>query len=417
MRRFFRAKAKRVIPTEPEPAPEPNKPAIPAPEPTKPAIVVEPTPNASSSVPGAARSIQISKPRIDLSYRLLMTSDLEFDITSPAADVKENASKIPLKGAWSLRIQRDAEEVCISLEHEGKMAEGLRGVSVLAQLWLAWIDPAGKAHTLVDIELDPAPLQPKCNPASGELFAAYKLRCRAKEWTAASKKSRGRYKPEEHRKYRFIAVLQQTDRQGRLPSPSTPEELAKRMSGFHLQQVPHDVRILFPHASTDEVELWAKADFLYRCSPYFKHLLSSGFAEAQCSGTSLVIDKAGSDKALRRIEHLNQARMTKPLLPLPVSPKSAYRLAHLLQLEDLQNESLEAFRSSLSAANAAYELFTDTALAYDELREIVVEVIVEKWKDVKKTEGWQKKVEAIKREEIPGGGAVLVELLQVVSNA
>ncbi|GAA5888916.1 hypothetical protein JCM6882_002903 [Rhodosporidiobolus microsporus] len=116
-----------------------------------------------------------------------------------------------------------------------------------------------------------------------------------------------------------------------------------------------------------------------------------------------------------RTDFLSQSFIEKPALPLPVSPKSAYRLAHLLQLPDLQTRSLDAFRSSLSASNAAAELFTDSALAYDELRAVVVEVVKANWAAVRESQGWKDKTAAIKRDEVPGGGAVLVDVLQAVA--
>lgn len=62
-----------------------------------------------------------------------------------------------------------------------------------------------------------------------------------------------------------------------------------------------------------------------------------------------------------RIADLTAANAANPRLPLPASPKSIYRLAHLLELEDLRTIALNEFSSQLQVDNAAVELFSDTA--------------------------------------------------------
>ena len=50
-----------------------------------------------------------------------------------------------------------------------------------------------------------------------------------------------------------------------------------------------------------------------------------------------------------------------PTLPPPVSPKSVYRLAHLLEREELQKLALDSFASDLTISGAADELFGPAA--------------------------------------------------------
>jgi hypothetical protein len=71
------------------------------------------------------------------------------------------------------------------------------------------------------------------------------------------------------------------------------------------------------------------------------------------------------------------------LLPPPVSPKSIYRLAHLLELESLPSLALSNLRSQLTPSIAAYELYSDAATCYPELRDVVLAYLVEHWKEVK----------------------------------
>ncbi|GAA5894794.1 uncharacterized protein JCM6883_002211 [Sporobolomyces salmoneus] len=84
-------------------------------------------------------------------------------------------------------------------------------------------------------------------------------------------------------------------------------------------------------------------------------------------------------------------------LPHPASPKSVYRLSHLLEIPDLSKLALENFKSQLTPQNAAYELYTDVASAYPELRDIALEYAVEDWEEVVKSKAWdemRKKAEA-----------------------
>ncbi|GAA5856756.1 hypothetical protein JCM8547_008825 [Rhodosporidiobolus lusitaniae] len=55
-----------------------------------------------------------------------------------------------------------------------------------------------------------------------------------------------------------------------------------------------------------------------------------------------------------------------------VSPKSVYRLAHLLELPQLASLALADFQVQLTVHNAASELFSETSGCYDELRDIAL---------------------------------------------
>ncbi|GAA5987730.1 hypothetical protein JCM10908_007186 [Rhodotorula pacifica] len=65
--------------------------------------------------------------------------------------------------------------------------------------------------------------------------------------------------------------------------------------------------------------------------------------------------------------------MDSPLgLPVPSSPKSMYRLAHLLKLDDIQKQALEGFEQSLTIQGAACELFSSITSTCPEICELVV---------------------------------------------
>lgn len=117
-----------------------------------------------------------------------------------------------------------------------------------------------------------------------------------------------------------------------------------------------------------------------------------------------------------RLDFLSTLRDTSPLLPLPCSPKSMYRLAHLLGLDDLQKRCLEALPSSLSTSNMAQELFNDTSIAYDVWRSTILSYVKENRTAIRTTEEWTGKMRDLKSGEGASAGttAVMVELMEVV---
>jgi hypothetical protein len=119
-----------------------------------------------------------------------------------------------------------------------------------------------------------------------------------------------------------------------------------------------------------------------------------------------------------RLDFITSASAKNPALPLPASSKSLYRLAHLLSLDDLQEQSLEALKSSLSVENAAVELFSDASIAYDEMRAVILEFVEDKWKEVRESEAWKDAMARFKAREMDSGAAaVLAEVLETVADA
>ncbi|GAA5894519.1 uncharacterized protein JCM6883_002126 [Sporobolomyces salmoneus] len=78
---------------------------------------------------------------------------------------------------------------------------------------------------------------------------------------------------------------------------------------------------------------------------------------------------------------------SKPGLPIPVSPKSVYRLAHFLELSDVQALALEKFKSQLTTQGAIEELYGDVSCSYPEVQAIVLEFVVNNWNSVKSSTG------------------------------
>lgn len=106
-----------------------------------------------------------------------------------------------------------------------------------------------------------------------------------------------------------------------------------------------------------------------------------------------------------------------PSTPPAVSPRSIYRLAHLLELGTLQADVLEAFASSLTVVNAADQLFSPTSVAYDEVRAAAVGFVAKNWDAVAKTEAMTAKLAQVEADEIEGGGLIMVALAKVLAEA
>ncbi len=101
---------------------------------------------------------------------------------------------------------------------------------------------------------------------------------------------------------------------------------------------------------------------------------------------------------------------TSILGPPPVSPKSVFRLAHLLGLQPLTVKALGAFKSGLTVDNAARQLFSSTAVEYDEVRVAAAEFAAANWVRVEKTAGMMEMMQKVDVGEVDCGGVVMKAL-------
>lgn len=113
---------------------------------------------------------------------------------------------------------------------------------------------------------------------------------------------------------------------------------------------------------------------------------------------------------------------TPPLPPLPptlagspqppprASPKSIYRLAHLLDLPQLQQLALNNINSQLTPTSVAFELFSDVAASYEAFRTLVVDYAVEHWVEVKGSAAWKKMQQRVAQGELMHSVSMFMEL-------
>ncbi|GAA5878127.1 hypothetical protein JCM1840_002250 [Sporobolomyces johnsonii] len=107
------------------------------------------------------------------------------------------------------------------------------------------------------------------------------------------------------------------------------------------------------------------------------------------------------DKQARAAEIDNLYGQSDSQLTPPTSPKSLYRLAHLLELPDLVQLALDNFRSQLNPVNVAYELYSDVSCSYEAIRDIALEFAVANWKEVAEAEGTREMEQRGDEDELP----------------
>ncbi|GAA5877611.1 hypothetical protein JCM1840_005857 [Sporobolomyces johnsonii] len=108
-------------------------------------------------------------------------------------------------------------------------------------------------------------------------------------------------------------------------------------------------------------------------------------------------------KQARAAELDKMVSESDPRLPPPASPKSVYRLAHFLELPELLQLALDSFKSHLSPANVAYELYGDVSCSYEAVRDVALEFAVDKWKEVGEAEGTREMEQRGHADELPKG--------------
>lgn len=119
-----------------------------------------------------------------------------------------------------------------------------------------------------------------------------------------------------------------------------------------------------------------------------------------------------------RLKLISAAAAAEPTLPILASPFSVYRLAHFLELPELQQIALDAIVANLTVENVAVTGFaSDVALAYPEVQNAAVRFAKDNWGEVKGTEGMTEVRRRLERDELPGSVGALLYKLAVESGA
>ncbi|ORY69414.1 hypothetical protein BCR35DRAFT_334247 [Leucosporidium creatinivorum] len=159
-----------------------------------------------------------------------------------------------------------------------------------------------------------------------------------------------------------------------------------------------------------EVNITETAYTTYRAVLLYLHSGHIAFAPLSC--TLLPLNRGAQQTREQLLEaHLS----SKPSQPFPVSPKSVYRLAHLLEIPSLCALSLAELRSQLTINNAARELFSKTSALYDDLRAVILAFVVKNWAEVKASEGMKEMETKARTGQLPHSAAIFFELLPLAS--
>ncbi|BGP12362.1 hypothetical protein JCM10213v2_000278 [Rhodosporidiobolus nylandii] len=404
--------------------------------------------------------------KVDHCARLVLTADVEFDARDQKLDVTAALSGVPWAGTWTVAVKRNVKgtRLWLSVNH-GTVPVGLYGKQLNIRIALEWLSQQGRG-TLVDEEVWGLQPLPEMDPQTGKPYEGFRLEPSQETLEAAARASGGLYDVGRHRlnleqlphNVRIFFPRAHKDGaelwvKGEILSRSSPYLKDLLASDFAEAQPRRSKRartsgaseaVPVPVPAQDEKDFDDSDDetdeFLFTKKPpsasfseaddiSFRQItitqsaystyhavlvyLQTGFVHFAPLSSSFPLSNPAHPT---RRDYLASKHDEDPSLPLPVSPTSAYRLAHLLQLEDLQKRCLDALRSSLTVGAAAAELFSGTALAYDELRKVILEFVKEKWEKVKETEGWKAEKARIKAGEHPEAAGVLVEVIEAVSS-
>ncbi|GAA5899965.1 hypothetical protein JCM8208_005553 [Rhodotorula glutinis] len=126
-----------------------------------------------------------------------------------------------------------------------------------------------------------------------------------------------------------------------------------------------------PNLSYKQVVITATAFSTYEAVLRF---LATGYIQfAPLRSSCLAASLPNSTSSTSRADRLRAVAEKDPDDLFPVSPKSTYRLAHLLELERLQRMCLADLAQQLMPTSAAHELFDPASVLYDEWRKVVLE--------------------------------------------
>lgn len=111
--------------------------------------------------------------------------------------------------------------------------------------------------------------------------------------------------------------------------------------------------------------------------------------------------------SLARLAFISSTLWDDGSLPALASPKSVYRLAHFLSLDQLRDRALERYKRMLTSENVIAELCDDAVAETSELKEAGLEFAVAHWSTVASSRG-MKDLEALGYENQPRSALVMM---------
>ncbi|KAK4700062.1 hypothetical protein P7C70_g6191, partial [Phenoliferia sp. Uapishka_3] len=116
---------------------------------------------------------------------------------------------------------------------------------------------------------------------------------------------------------------------------------------------------------------------------------------------------------IQRAMKISTLRQKHPNLPTPASPKSVFRLSHLLELSELQKLSLQAIEAQLTADNVLEELFSETSGSFDEVMETSINFLISRREEIRSRTNWDDILTRV--DEAPWGAKIALKLIKILA--
>ncbi|TNY21051.1 hypothetical protein DMC30DRAFT_224128 [Rhodotorula diobovata] len=430
--------------------------------PVAPPVPAQPGAPAAAVPPGSVRSAFA----LERAYTVRFHVDLKLAIDAPDLDEWSELPDVPLPGRWSVRVQRSADHVKCYVFF-GKVDVGAHGLDAQPSIHVE--NPAtGRAYEVYGMMLSPMYLQQhrlfmasfgasatdpatyrihfelhQKNPSIAPDLPVYHARCLsdlnvkplphdvrlffpaavgrsdAALWTSESLLTLS----SPYFRTLFSSDLAETvsagSKRARRPAAST-RAVKDRSSAKSFEDSDDETDKLVVGTSDDALD---DIDFSYKqvvvtqaaYSTYRAVLLWMQTGFIAFAPLSSSFDSA-PEPLKRRTETLEAMHKEDPRLPYPVSPKSVYRLAHVLELQELESLAMRHFRKeALSLETAPAELFSELARDNVEWRTMILDWIMERWDEVEGCEGWTATMQRVEKGEIDGAASLMVEVLRRVA--
>ncbi|GAA5848306.1 hypothetical protein JCM9279_001005 [Rhodotorula babjevae] len=138
--------------------------------------------------------------------------------------------------------------------------------------------------------------------------------------------------------------------------------------------------------------------------------LSTGFIDFVPLTSSFA---ATADPLEARMASLLALHKVDACLPIAASPKSVYRLAHILELDELEAIAMRfVYDECLTVDTAPIELFSELARDHAPWRAGILDWILAHWDEVKVSEAWIEMKRRVACDELEGAGPVFLELTE-----
>ncbi|TKA52513.1 hypothetical protein B0A53_04889 [Rhodotorula sp. CCFEE 5036] len=410
--------------------------------------------------------------QVDAEYRVTMAWDFKAnlsDLPSEGIEVEQKQfGSVPLRGDWCFTIDNEDGDLSMCAVH-GTLPYAALGERVTVTCTFAYFANGALRHIVTESAGARTP-QPKLDEGDGLVYTAYRL-SRSKDQLAklAADGKLPQAVQSSTQRYRFSITLKQDSQRDPLANSShspimdarllfkragdlvlelwTMADFLGKASGYYKAlfasgaaetvSLRRSKRQRGPNVTSEEKPLAGAADpdpsvdwedsddetdaFLVErdwmsCTTTKQDTAELDYQQIEFAPIRSSHALSSDELVTKRKASLATSLGEHPTLPPPVSPKSVYRLAHLLEREELQKMALDSFASGLTISGAAAELFSPVSLAYEKPRKVVVDFVVKNWNEVKATEAWQAARAKVTSRPTEGAAQVMFDVFAAIEN-